>query len=211
MIIGIEGPGGAGKSTMARTVAAEIGAVVIEGGAWYRTLTYEALQRKIDLHDTQALVALADSLVIFAKNTEDSTTQIWVGDEDVTDRLYSMTVDQSVALVAQQLTVRTAVEPKIVSAVRATGNAIIVGRHIRAVLPEAAVLRLIIDDQEVERRYRSRMGESDKSASGRNQRDAATARRLGVTSDGIVEVDVTAMDPAEQAETLRQFIKTARS
>lgn len=49
---------------MAETVAAEIGAVVIEGGAWYRALTYIAGLRGVSAQDTGALVALASGLAI---------------------------------------------------------------------------------------------------------------------------------------------------
>lgn len=211
MIIGIEGPAGAGKSTMARTVAVEIGAVVIEGGAWYRALTYEALSRAVDLNNTAALIDLANRLDITAISASDGGTEIRINGSDVTQQIYSSDVDQSVAIVAQQLNVRSIVEPKIIEAVRSADTVIIVGRHIRKVLPEAKVLRLTIDEQEAERRYRHRMGRTGESVTARNERDVLTAQKLGVTVDGAVEVDVSAMDMAAQAEVLRRFISTVRS
>lgn len=77
MMVGIEGPAGAGKSTMARTVAAERRAVVIEGGAWYRALAYEALVKNIDPQNTLSLVKLAKQLkvVAFVDDINKRTTQ----------------------------------------------------------------------------------------------------------------------------------------
>jgi len=207
MIIGIEGPAGAGKSTMARTVATEIGAIVIEGGAWYRALTYEALRRKIDVTNTQAIIDIAETMIIIPVNDPNGQTGIMMNDVDVTDELYEAVVDRSVATIAQQLPVRSVIEPKIIEAVRAQDDVIIVGRHLRKALPEAAILRLVIEDHEVERRHRLRGGETDRLVASRNARDAATAHLLGMSTDGVVEIDVTTMTPSGQADALRQFIK----
>jgi cytidylate kinase len=63
MKIAIDGPAGAGKSTVARRLAAELGFVYIDTGAMYRALTFKALEESLDLDDE-------DSLYQLAQNTE---------------------------------------------------------------------------------------------------------------------------------------------
>ena len=55
MKIAIDGPAGAGKSTLARALARQLGFLYIDTGAMYRALTWKALQRGIDLYDASAL------------------------------------------------------------------------------------------------------------------------------------------------------------
>lgn len=59
MIIAIDGPAGAGKSTIAKTVAKRLGFLYIDTGAMYRALTYKILDRKIDIQDTPAVIETA--------------------------------------------------------------------------------------------------------------------------------------------------------
>jgi len=55
MQIAIDGPAGAGKSTVARMIADKLGFIYIDTGAMYRALTWKALARKIDLQDEEKL------------------------------------------------------------------------------------------------------------------------------------------------------------
>ncbi|HEX2025027.1 MAG TPA: (d)CMP kinase [Actinomycetota bacterium] len=61
-VIAIDGPAGAGKSTLARALAARLGVAYLNTGAMYRAVTAAALGRRIGLHDAQALAGLARSL-----------------------------------------------------------------------------------------------------------------------------------------------------
>ena len=58
-IIAIDGPAGAGKSTVAKSLAQKLGFFYLDTGALYRTLTYKALQKGLNLEDEKALAALA--------------------------------------------------------------------------------------------------------------------------------------------------------
>lgn len=64
MKIAIDGPAGAGKSTVARKLAEKLGIVYIDTGAMYRALTWKALQKKVDPENTEALYQLANSIRI---------------------------------------------------------------------------------------------------------------------------------------------------
>lgn len=207
MIIGIEGPAGSGKSTMARTVAVEMGAVLLEGGSWYRALTYLALRDGIDMEDTDPLVALAKQMQLSLKPDADGTMHLFLEGEDITPLLYTDQVATQIPIISKQLPVREIVEGSIVEAARSYDKVILVGRHIHKALPEAAVLRVNIDDEEAERRHGARSTGVDQSVSGRNKDDAAIAAILGDSTDGVTEVDVTNLSADEQAEALRQFIR----
>ena len=62
MIIAIDGPAGAGKSTVARAVARELGLLFLDTGAMYRAVTWAALQRDVDVHAADKMGELARSL-----------------------------------------------------------------------------------------------------------------------------------------------------
>ncbi len=59
MIIAIDGPAGAGKSTVAKSIAQKLGFLYIDTGAMYRALTLKALETKIDMKDNEAVIQLA--------------------------------------------------------------------------------------------------------------------------------------------------------
>ena len=67
-IIAIDGPAGAGKSTIARMVARELGFIYVDTGAFYRALTWKALRDHLNLHDAAALTALARRTKMVFKN-----------------------------------------------------------------------------------------------------------------------------------------------
>ena len=64
LVIAIDGPAGSGKSTVARAVAALLGWSFLDTGAMYRAVTWEALERGIDVHDAAAVAALAAGVTL---------------------------------------------------------------------------------------------------------------------------------------------------
>lgn len=209
MIIGIEGPAGAGKTTMARTVASEMGVPVLEGGSWYRALTYMAQQKTIRPDDVVALRREATTLTLKPEiDTRSGQTRFILGEDDVTGELYSEAVSTAIAPIAGHIKVREVLEPKIAATARLYDPVIFVGRHLKRAMPEAHILRLTIDDAEAERRHARRAGEAAQPVAGRNTADRAIALKLGNVDNADTEVDVTHMTPAEQADILREFIRT---
>lgn len=210
MIIGIEGPAGSGKTTMARTVAAEIGAVVIEGGAWYRAMALVASRQGVGPEEVDKLVALARDLGLTVQVGKNGRQHTYLHGEDVTEQIYDEAIAELIAPIAQVLPVREVIEPLIIAEVRSHDPVIIVGRHLRKALPEAAVLRVTIRPDEAERRHAVRTGSAVSSVSSRNASDSETAKLLGVDNEGITLVDVSDMSPEEQAEMFRGFVAQAR-
>lgn len=205
MIIAVEGPAGSGKSTMAKTVAAELSIPVAEGGAWYRALTFFALQKNIKADDTERLIEEASKLSLNYEKNEAGVYELKVHGASLAD-LYEEHVSVAIAPIAQNIAVRKVIEPLIAKAVRGFDAVIIVGRHIRRSVPEARVLRITIDSAEAERRHGIRAGEKARSVAARNETDKVTARLLGSTEEGVTLLDVTNLTQKEQADALRGFI-----
>lgn len=105
MKIAIDGPAGAGKSTVAKRIAKQLRFTYIDTGAMYRALTWNAMQKGIDLNDTQALTTLAHSIDIQFQFTPEQQRVICNG-YDVTGVIRSPEVSSSVSIVAAQTQVR---------------------------------------------------------------------------------------------------------
>ncbi|MUT65504.1 (d)CMP kinase [Paenibacillus sp. NEAU-GSW1] len=104
--IAIDGPAGAGKSTVARKVAEQLGFIYIDTGAMYRAVTLSALRKSIQPQDRDKLAALAATLEIEMLPGENGQT-VLVNGEDVTEHIRSREVTLVVSLVAANETVRT--------------------------------------------------------------------------------------------------------
>lgn len=105
MKIAIDGPAGAGKSTVARKLAQELGFVYIDTGAMYRALTWKALQKKIDPENTVALYELANSIRIHFEYHSGQQKVICDG-EDLTTAIRLPEVSAMVSTVASHTAIR---------------------------------------------------------------------------------------------------------
>ncbi|MBH8564940.1 bifunctional pantoate--beta-alanine ligase/(d)CMP kinase [Nostoc sp. CENA67] len=109
-IIAIDGPAGAGKSTVARQVAAQIGLVYLDTGAMYRAVTWLVLQQGIAIDDDCAIAQLASQCKIELTPSEDlqSPVRVWINDTDVTQAIRTIEVTSQVSAIAAQSAVRQA-------------------------------------------------------------------------------------------------------
>ena len=85
LVVAIDGPAAAGKSTVAKMVAKKIGATYIDTGAMYRAVTYFALSQNIDPKDESAVVSLLPKLKLDIKEDE----RIFLNGTDVTKQIRS--------------------------------------------------------------------------------------------------------------------------
>ncbi|MDN5344012.1 MAG: CMP/dCMP kinase [Clostridia bacterium] len=99
--IAIDGPAGAGKSTVARLLARRLGYLYIDTGAMYRALTWKALQEGLDLADEQQLISLAEATTIRLENGPAGSIAVYCDGEDVTAAIRQESVSNSVSLVAR--------------------------------------------------------------------------------------------------------------
>ncbi|MEW9669721.1 (d)CMP kinase [Ammoniphilus sp. 3BR4] len=138
MNIAIDGPAGAGKSTVAQLVAKQIGFTYIDTGAMYRALTLMALEKNVSLDNEESLLEILRSMTILLKQ-ELNEQKVFIGDREVTEEIRHPEVTRNVSLVAKHPLVRH----KLVDMQRnmaAEQNVVMDGRDIGThVLPNAQV------------------------------------------------------------------------
>lgn len=156
MKIAIDGPAGAGKSTVAKALSKELGFIYIDTGAMYRSLTWKALQQGIDLNDSQALVKLAEKIKIYFRH--DSHGQKVICDEmDVSEEIRSPEVSTAVSKVASYSEIR-AIMVKQQQKMGHSVSVVMDGRDIgECVLPDAEYKFFLTAD--IEERSRRRIEE----------------------------------------------------
>lgn len=136
--IAIDGPAGAGKSSVAKILANKLGFIYIDTGAMYRALTYKALKNNIKFNQKQALINLAGNTAIDFKNEQNSTSQrIFCDGQDISEMIRSPEVSQNVSLIAAIPEIRDYMV-KLQQELGSKNNVIMDGRDIGTiVLPNA--------------------------------------------------------------------------
>ena len=134
--VGIDGPVGAGKSTVADAVAAKLGILHLDTGAMYRALGLTALRRNMDVQDEQAIVALCNSLN-FAVSHEADGQHTFVEGEDVTGLIRTQEVGMAASTVSRYADVRKAMV-RLQQKLASETDMLLDGRDIcTTVLPDA--------------------------------------------------------------------------
>lgn len=140
-IVAIDGPAGAGKSTVTRRVAQQLGLLYLDTGAMYRLVAWLALDRGLDPADRLAMAELAASCTIrFGEPTEPGGEQrVWVNDREVTRAIRTPEVSAQVSVVAAHPEVRRALVAQQ-RAIGQGGGLVAEGRDIGThVFPDAEV------------------------------------------------------------------------
>ncbi|MCR4596028.1 MAG: (d)CMP kinase [Lachnospiraceae bacterium] len=106
MNIAIDGPAGAGKSTIAKIVSARLGYIYVDTGAMFRAVAYNCTQNGIDALDTERISSLASSADISIRYVGD-VQRVFLNDTDVTDHLRDEAVGNMASVVAQLPVVRS--------------------------------------------------------------------------------------------------------
>lgn len=157
-VIAIDGPAAAGKSTVARCLADQLGIMLFDTGALYRAVTLAALRGEIDLADETALAQLAiDSHIDLrpASVEDDRLADVILDGEDVTWEIRSPAVDANVSRVAAYPAVRDAL--LAVQRNIADGSEVVmVGRDIGTIVTPRAGTKIYLDasvEERARRRY----------------------------------------------------------
>jgi CMP/dCMP kinase len=149
MIIAIDGPAGAGKSTVAKEVAKRLNFGYLDTGAMYRAVTHKALKTQTDLNDPAALGRLvADSSLEMA----DSTVRI--DGEDVTEAIRMSDVGRAVSIVSRAPQVRSELVAKQRGLGAAAGDMVVEGRDIGTVVFPDADIKIFLTARAGERSKR---------------------------------------------------------
>jgi cytidylate kinase len=207
MVIAIDGPAGAGKSTVARAVADEVGFTYLDSGAMYRCVALVALERGTSLGNGEALGELAEGLEIGFDGR-----RVLLGERDVSDAI--RTADVSAA--ASEVSVHPQVREAMVERQRqliANGNYVAEGRDIgTAVSPDAPLkVFLTASDEERARRRAMETGEDVEAVlEAQRRRDARdTEREHGAlrAAEDAVQLDTTGLS---QDEVVARVVALAR-
>lgn len=153
LVIAIDGPSGAGKGTVSRTIAGRLGYRHVDTGAMYRALAWLARARGVDLADADRVAALART-ARFDLDGHDGAIRI--DDEDVTTDIRTPAIDAAAAVVAQHPAVRAVLVERQREYGR-EGGVVMEGRDIGTVVLPAADVKVYLDATPAERaRRRSR-------------------------------------------------------
>ncbi len=193
MVIAIDGPAGAGKSTVARAVAAELGFTYLDSGAMYRCVALAAAERGLDLDDGGALGELARGLEI-----ELDGRRVLLGGRDVSEAIREPTATAAASRVSVHPPVREAMVARQ-RALIAAGRYVAEGRDIGTVVSPEAPLKVFLtaSDEERARRRAAETGEDFESVlDAQRRRDARDRERqhgaLRAAEDA-VELDTTGL------------------
>jgi 3-phosphoshikimate 1-carboxyvinyltransferase len=167
LIVAIDGPAGAGKSTISAAVAARLGLDRLDTGAMYRSVAALALEEGIAPDDHDAVAALAAGAFI------EVGTRVVINGHDVTDVIRSPQVGQAVSDVAANADVRTQLVRRQRAWAQAHGGGVVEGRDIGSVVFPEAELKVYLTASPEERARRR----DDESAAGVARRDRIDSTR----------------------------------
>jgi cytidylate kinase len=192
VIVAIDGPAGAGKSTVGRAVAARLGLQYLDTGAMYRAVTFAALRRGIDPADETDVAALASGLEMMLDGSV-----VVVDGVDATVEIRGREVTAAVSAVAANSRVRAELVRRQRSWVAEHGGGVVEGRDIGSVVFPDATLKLYVTASprvRAERRVAEIGGNVDDVEASIIERDRKDSTRadspLMESSDAIV-VDTT--------------------
>ena len=216
MIVTLDGPAGAGKSTTARALAARLGWCYLDTGAMYRALALVALERAVPLDDEAAVAALAESLAIrFCDG------RVLIDDRDVSAEIRTERVTQATRPVADAAAVREAMK-QLQRRLAAGLDIVTEGRdHGSEVFPHAE-LKVFMTASAAERARRRHQEELARglATSLAAVLDAQTRRDEGDRSRPVgamrpapdaLLLETDGLSPAEVIERLVQLVESNRS
>jgi len=206
MIVAIDGPAGAGKSTVARALAERLGFRYLDTGAMYRALTWLAMQRDVPLDQEEKLAALARENPV----TFEDESRVRIAGCDVTASIRDARIDRLVPVVARHPEVRAVMRERQ-RELGVAGDAVIEGRDIGTVVaPGAEVKVYLVADQSVRalRRSAERPGiGADALVTDLRRRDESDAAQLQPADDAI-EIDTTELSVDEVVARIEELVRS---
>ena len=140
--IAIDGPAGAGKSSISKVVANELGYLYIDTGAMYRGVTWAVLDSHVDVKNQKEVEALLPSLDLTLEPTA-SACKVYVKGQDVTDLIRQKQINENVSTIASYKGVREYLVERQ-QAMAAIGGVILDGRDIGSVVLPNAELKIYL-------------------------------------------------------------------
>jgi cytidylate kinase len=216
VVVAIDGPGGAGKSTVSRTLARELGYAYVDTGAMYRVIGVLAAEQGIGIEDHSALAKLCDATSIDFEQ-EDGRIRVRAAGRDLTEAIRTAEAAQH----ASRYSTAPVVRERLVAKQReigASGDVVMEGRDIGTVVFPAAPVKIYLEASPRERARRraadlygsgateGQIGEIEKEIAERDARDSSRAHSpLRPASDAVI-LDTTSTSIEEVVDTLRALV-----
>lgn len=211
LVIAIDGPAGAGKSTVGRALAARLGLEYLDTGAMYRAMTFAAQLRGVPEGDLVEIAAMAPQVELAI---DDRT--VTVDGVDATSAIRGREVTEAVSQIAANPAVRAVLVERQRAWVRAHGGGVVEGRDIGSVVFPDADLKLFVTASprvRAERRVLEIGGDVDEVERSIIQRDRYDSNRdhspLTEADDAIV-VDTTGMSIDEVVDHILHLLDRSR-
>ncbi len=216
MIVAIDGPAGAGKSTIASRVARRLGYQLIDTGALYRAVAHEASRRGVDTDDPEAVAGVADRLE-FRFETTDEANVLYCDGEAMGDEIRTAEVSWLTSVVSSYPEVREA----LLDVQRDLGRAessVLEGRDIGTVVFPDAEVKIFLTASAEERARRRCEQLEDKGEPAdfeatlreireRDERDRNRDVAPLTMADDAIEVDTTEMNPEEVVGAVLEIVE----
>lgn len=218
MIIAIDGPAGAGKSTVAKIIARKLGFLYLDTGAMYRALTLKSQEENIDINDISAVTQMARRASIDLVNNPDGSLQVFLDGKDVSSEIRKPRIAKTVSEVARIKEVREV----MLGLQRKLGrqkDSVLDGRDIGTVVFPDANFKFYIDADfkvRVNRRYKElieagqAVTEKDIEADLANRDTIDSTRAVAPLkkADDAIYVNTTDLTIEQVADKVLGYIKT---
>jgi cytidylate kinase len=206
MIIAIDGPAGAGKSTVARRLAERLGIRYLDTGAMYRALTWLAHREEIPLEDGARLGELAAEYPVEL----DTGGRVSIAGADVTAAIRETRIDRTVPVVARHPEVRAVMRERQ-RQLAEEADAVMEGRDIGTVVAPGAELKVYLTADEGVRAQRRQSERpdigADALATDLRLRDESDAARMEPAADAVF-VDTSDLEVDDVVSLIEQLVRS---